>query len=128
VVFVAGLTDGFMATPYLAQLQARLASGGWSLVQALLSSSYAGYGHSSLRQDVQELDALVQHLVLEFSRPLMEPADAGWSCLAGGVGRAHEPDSADGPQVRAMVRVRVRHWVSYPHSSGARTARAARTS
>jgi hypothetical protein len=64
VVFVAGLTDGFMATPYLAQLQARLASGGWSLVQTLLSSSYAGYGHSSLRQDVQELDALVQHLVL----------------------------------------------------------------
>jgi hypothetical protein len=64
VVFIGGLTDGFLATPYLAHLQSRIATAGWSLVQVLLSSSYAGYGHSSLRQDVEELDSLLHHLVL----------------------------------------------------------------
>ena len=64
VVFIGGLTDGFLATPYLTHLQSRIATAGWSLVQVLLSSSYAGYGHSSLRQDVEELDSLLHHLVL----------------------------------------------------------------
>ena len=66
VVFIGGLTDGFLATPYLTHLQSRIATAGWSLVQVLLSSSYAGYGHSSLRQDVEELDSLLHHLVLPF--------------------------------------------------------------
>lgn len=63
VVFVGGLTDGFLATPYLPELGDALARCGWELVQALLSSSYSGYGHASLAQDVQELDRLLHHMV-----------------------------------------------------------------
>uniref|UniRef100_A0A6N2KP57 Uncharacterized protein n=1 Tax=Salix viminalis TaxID=40686 RepID=A0A6N2KP57_SALVM len=35
----------------------------WSLVQLLMSSSYTGYGTSSLKQDASELDQLVSYLI-----------------------------------------------------------------
>ncbi|KAH7573710.1 hypothetical protein JRO89_XS03G0196300 [Xanthoceras sorbifolium] len=50
VVFVGGLTDGFMATEYLEPLAIALDEERWSLVQLLMSSSYSGYGTSSLQQ------------------------------------------------------------------------------
>jgi len=62
LVFIAGLTDGFLALKYLYDLAPLLNSQGISLVQVLLSSSYNQYGTSSLEQDAEELDALISHL------------------------------------------------------------------
>ncbi|XP_010548780.1 PREDICTED: uncharacterized protein LOC104820105 [Tarenaya hassleriana] len=50
VIFIGGLTDGFLATEYLETLAIALDKEKWSLVQLLMSSSYSGYGTSSLKQ------------------------------------------------------------------------------
>ncbi|KAG7018675.1 SPAPB24D3.06c, partial [Cucurbita argyrosperma subsp. argyrosperma] len=63
VIFIGGLSDGFMATEYLEPLAIALDKEEWSLVQILLSSSYNGYGTSSLQQDAKELDQLVSYLI-----------------------------------------------------------------
>ncbi|XP_059311890.1 UPF0613 protein PB24D3.06c [Lycium barbarum] len=63
VIFIGGLTDGFLATDYLEPLAIALDKEKWSLVQFLLSSSYSGYGTSSLRQDAMELDQLISYLI-----------------------------------------------------------------
>ncbi|XP_068660100.1 UPF0613 protein PB24D3.06c-like [Aristolochia californica] len=63
VIFIGGLTDGFLATEYLEHLSAALENEKWSLVQPLLSSSYSGYGISSLQQDASELDQLIDYLI-----------------------------------------------------------------
>ncbi|PHU30513.1 hypothetical protein BC332_02606 [Capsicum chinense] len=63
VIFIGGLTDGFLATDYLEPLAIALDKEKWSLVQFLLSSSYSGYGTSSLRQDATELDQLISYLI-----------------------------------------------------------------
>ena len=59
VVFIPGLTDGMMGLGYVPALAAELESRGWALVQPVLSSSYLGFGVSSLARDVEELDALL---------------------------------------------------------------------
>ncbi|KAJ6842010.1 UPF0613 protein PB24D3.06c [Iris pallida] len=63
VIFVGGLTDGLLATEYLEPLSIALENENWSLVQPLLTSSYIGYGVSSLEQDSLELDQLIGHLI-----------------------------------------------------------------
>ncbi|XP_073050245.1 UPF0613 protein PB24D3.06c [Primulina eburnea] len=63
VIFIGGLTDGFLATEYLEPLAIALEKEQWSLVQFLLSSSYSGYGTSSLKQDAVELDQLISYLI-----------------------------------------------------------------
>ncbi|KAF9604681.1 hypothetical protein IFM89_009117 [Coptis chinensis] len=63
VIFLGGLTDGFLATEYLEPLSVALEKEKWSLVQFLLSSSYTGYGTSSLKQDAMELDQLISYLI-----------------------------------------------------------------
>ncbi|RAL38467.1 hypothetical protein DM860_002445 [Cuscuta australis] len=63
VIFIGGLTDGFLATEYLEPLAIALDREKWSLVQFLLSSSYSGYGTSSLKQDSTELDQLISYLI-----------------------------------------------------------------
>ncbi|KAG8100306.1 hypothetical protein GUJ93_ZPchr0013g36780 [Zizania palustris] len=63
VIFIGGLTDGFLATDYLEPLSLALELEKWSLVQPLLSSSYTGYGTSSLEQDALELDQLISYLI-----------------------------------------------------------------
>lgn len=62
VVLIAGMTDGFMALPWTEKLSAQLARHGLSLVQCLFSSSYRSFGLSSLREDAQELRALLNCL------------------------------------------------------------------
>lgn len=59
VVFVAGLTDGLLATPYVPALARAVTALGAALVTPLLSSSYGGYGVSSLESDSAELEALL---------------------------------------------------------------------
>ncbi|XP_039163721.1 UPF0613 protein PB24D3.06c [Eucalyptus grandis] len=63
VIFIGGLTDGFLATEYLEPLAIALDKEKWSLVQLLMSSSYSGYGTSSLQQDAAELDQLISYLI-----------------------------------------------------------------
>ncbi|KAG8370163.1 hypothetical protein BUALT_Bualt14G0088700 [Buddleja alternifolia] len=63
VIFIGGLTDGFLATEYLEPLAIALEKEHWSLVQFLFSSSYSGYGVSSLKQDAMELDQLISYLI-----------------------------------------------------------------
>ncbi|KAF5752307.1 hypothetical protein HS088_TW01G00215 [Tripterygium wilfordii] len=63
VIFIGGLTDGFLATDYLEPLAMALDREKWSLVQLLLSSSYSGYGTSSLQEDAMELDQLISFLI-----------------------------------------------------------------
>ncbi|XAR57190.1 hypothetical protein NMG60_11025245 [Bertholletia excelsa] len=63
VIFIGGLTDGFLATEYLEPLAIALDKEKWSLVQFLLSSSYSGYGTSSLREDAIEIDQLINYLI-----------------------------------------------------------------
>ncbi|KAI6683784.1 hypothetical protein NL676_029697 [Syzygium grande] len=63
VIFIGGLTDGFLATDYLEPLAIALDKEKWSLVQLLMSSSYSGYGTSSLQQDATELDQLISYLI-----------------------------------------------------------------
>ncbi|KAJ4751613.1 UPF0613 protein PB24D3.06c [Rhynchospora pubera] len=63
VVFVGGLTDGLLATEYIEPLSIALENNNWSLVQPLLSSSYIGYGTSSLEQDALEIDQLINYLI-----------------------------------------------------------------
>ena len=85
LVFIGGLSDGFLATPYVERLADALTGAGWALVQArrifphfacplrlihrgpqvLLSSSYGGWGTASLSRDADELAALVAHLRAE---------------------------------------------------------------
>ncbi|CAN6481962.1 unnamed protein product [Victoria cruziana] len=63
VIFIGGHTDGFLATSYLEPLSIALERENWSLVQPLLSSSYSGYGTSSLKQDYLEIDQLISYLI-----------------------------------------------------------------
>ncbi|XWS13559.1 hypothetical protein CRYUN_Cryun36dG0047400 [Craigia yunnanensis] len=63
VIFIGGMADGFLATEYLEPLAIALDNEKWSLVQLLLSSSYTGYGTSSLQQDAMEIDQLISYLI-----------------------------------------------------------------
>ncbi|KAI3948244.1 hypothetical protein MKX01_014843 [Papaver californicum] len=63
VIFIGGLTDGLLATDYVEPLSIALQKEKWSLVQPLLSSSYTGYGTSSLKQDAGEIDQLISYLI-----------------------------------------------------------------
>ncbi|BBN11144.1 hypothetical protein MPTK1_5g09420 [Marchantia polymorpha subsp. ruderalis] len=65
VIFLGGLTDGLLATDYVKPLADALLDEKWSLVQPLLSSSYTGYGQSSLMQDTAEIEQLIYFLINE---------------------------------------------------------------
>lgn len=62
VVFIGGLTDGFMTCPIVEYLTPVLAAKGISLVQFVMTSSYRQFGTSSLSQDCAELVKLIDHL------------------------------------------------------------------
>uniref|UniRef100_A0A7I4DMQ7 Uncharacterized protein n=1 Tax=Physcomitrium patens TaxID=3218 RepID=A0A7I4DMQ7_PHYPA len=63
VVFIGGLTDGFLATDYVEPLAKALEAEKWSLVQPLLTSSYTGFGTSSLKEDAVEIELLLNYLI-----------------------------------------------------------------
>ncbi|KAL9594958.1 MAG: hypothetical protein Q9219_006738 [cf. Caloplaca sp. 3 TL-2023] len=64
LLFVAGLNEGFLTTPYIQSLSAALPLS-YSFVEILLSSSYSGWGHSSLTQDVEEMAQCVEYFQLQ---------------------------------------------------------------
>lgn len=60
LLFVGGLTDGLHTVPFVRPLAASLPPS-WSLVEVLLSSSYTGWGSSSLTKDVREIAQCVTY-------------------------------------------------------------------
>lgn len=62
LIFVGGLTDGFCTVPYVAELAAALEDTEWSLFSILLTSSYNGFGVSSLDRDVEEIGQCVRYI------------------------------------------------------------------
>ncbi|CAK7901123.1 hypothetical protein CAAN1_11S01486 [[Candida] anglica] len=65
LVFIGGLGDGLLTVPYVANLAANIqesTNGEWTVVQALISASYQGWGTSTLSRDVKELGQLVSYL------------------------------------------------------------------
>ena len=60
VVFIGGLSDGLLTNPYIPSL-AKALPDSYSLVEILLSSSYEGWGTSSLDVDVQEIAQCVEY-------------------------------------------------------------------
>lgn len=60
LLFIPGLNEGFLTTPYIQSLSAALPSS-YSFVEVLLSSAYSGWGHSSLTQDVEEMAQCVEY-------------------------------------------------------------------
>lgn len=68
VIFIGGLTDGFMTCPIVDYLTPILGEKGYSLVQFVMSSSYRQFGTSSLAQDTVELSKLIENLQNERGR------------------------------------------------------------
>ncbi|KAK4523696.1 hypothetical protein GAYE_PCTG75G1592 [Galdieria yellowstonensis] len=66
VIFITGLTEGLFAPSYFGPLAKALYTRGFTTVQPILSSSYHGFGRSSLDQDVAELDTLIDFLSLQY--------------------------------------------------------------
>lgn len=65
LIFIGGLGDGFLTVPYVTTLAEAISQkfgSLWVLVQALISSSYKGYGTGSLQRDAKELGKLVEYL------------------------------------------------------------------
>ncbi|KAL3428077.1 esterase lipase [Phlyctema vagabunda] len=60
IIFVGGLSDGLLTVPYASTIADHLPPS-WSLAQVLLSSSYSGWGTSSLEKDVAEISAAVSY-------------------------------------------------------------------
>ena len=54
-ILIGGLSDGFMPTPYTADLERECHKLGWSFVNPILSSSYVGFGNGDLERDSQEI-------------------------------------------------------------------------
>lgn len=60
IIFIGGLGDGLLTVPYTVHL-AKVIPESYSLVEILLSSSYVGWGVSSLDSDVKELVTCVAY-------------------------------------------------------------------
>lgn len=60
ILFIGGLTDGLLTVPYVVPLVDALPAS-YSLVEVLLSSSYVGWGTSSLSRDVLEIGECVNY-------------------------------------------------------------------
>lgn len=68
LIFIGGLGDGFLTVPYIPDLASAISKRFASrlvVVQALILSSYKGFGTGSLDRDVAELAKLVEYLRTE---------------------------------------------------------------
>ncbi|KAK8791123.1 hypothetical protein WA158_005754 [Blastocystis sp. Blastoise] len=66
LVFIPGLTDGFLSLDYLNDLQRTLKDLNLTFVQPMLRSSYLQYGITSLQTDCEDLDELMIVLSEEY--------------------------------------------------------------
>lgn len=60
LLWVGGLTDGLLTVPYPTSIAASLPPS-WVLAEVLISSSYKGWGTSSLARDAREIGECVQY-------------------------------------------------------------------
>ena len=64
-VFIGGLGDGPHSTPFIWTIAKSLEKAtdlGYSVFECRLRSSFSGFGHSSLANDVHDISALVKYL------------------------------------------------------------------
>ncbi|GAA6049746.1 hypothetical protein JCM3770_004438 [Rhodotorula araucariae] len=61
VVFIGGLGDSLLSTPYLPKLAKALGGLGWRLAQASISSSGRSWGGGTVGQDAQELAQITRY-------------------------------------------------------------------
>ncbi|KAJ5493188.1 Fusarinine C esterase sidJ [Penicillium diatomitis] len=91
LIFVGGLTDGLCTVPYVSKLAKALENTEWSLFSLLLTSSYNGFGTSSLDKDVEEISKCVH-----FVKELKADQVAGPSKIAGKIAvMGHSTGSQD---------------------------------
>jgi hypothetical protein len=64
-VMIGGLTDGILSLPYSEIIIETLSPMGWTIFQPQLSSSWLGWGMSTLKQDADEISQFVQVLTAE---------------------------------------------------------------
>ena len=62
LVVIGGMTDGLLSVPFVPGLAHVLSPLDYSLIQLQMSSSFKGFGMSSLRDDVKEIKQLVEYL------------------------------------------------------------------
>ncbi|OBR13794.1 Esterase lipase [Colletotrichum higginsianum IMI 349063] len=64
ILFIGGLGDGPHTVLYTQSLAKHLKSTGqdWSVFEIRMRSSFSGYGYSSLKNDVEDISALVRYL------------------------------------------------------------------
>lgn len=64
ILFIGGLSDGPHTVFYTPTLAKYLETSGqdWSLFEIRMRSSFSGYGYSSLKNDVEDISALVRYL------------------------------------------------------------------
>ena len=60
LLWIGGLGDGLLTVPYVPKLAQHLPTG-WTLAQIFLSSSYNGWGVSSLQKDAREISRCVAY-------------------------------------------------------------------
>ncbi|CCH59229.1 hypothetical protein TBLA_0B03910 [Henningerozyma blattae CBS 6284] len=65
LVMIGGMTDGLLTVPYTVNLAKALAPLNFSVIQPQLTSSFKGFGISSLDRDIQELKELTKYLKSE---------------------------------------------------------------
>lgn len=64
ILFIGGMGDGLLTVPYIARLTDFLDEG-WCVFQGLLSSSYTGWGVSSLLNDKLEIAEIIKYLDIQ---------------------------------------------------------------
>lgn len=62
LIMIGGMTDGLLTVPYVVNLPPVMEPLGYSVVQIQLTSSFQGWGTTSLRQDVAEIVELIKYL------------------------------------------------------------------
>uniref|UniRef100_A0A7S1ER86 Uncharacterized protein n=1 Tax=Timspurckia oligopyrenoides TaxID=708627 RepID=A0A7S1ER86_9RHOD len=67
VIFIGGLSDGFLPLEYSSKLCKSLNEKNVHFISVLLSSSYTGYGLSSISQDVNELNLMLNYVYTHFT-------------------------------------------------------------
>lgn len=101
LIWIGGLGDGLLTVQY-PNVLARTLPSSWSLVQPVLSSSYNGWGTSSLLRDAKELGRCVEYF--KGLRPqakvvLMGHSTGSQDCMEYVVG----PEAATRPAVQGII-------------------------
>lgn len=71
LIFIGGLTDGLFGCRYLESLAETADRLGYSLVQAMTSSSHEGFGVGSLKRDAGEIQMLMRVLRSSFESEVL---------------------------------------------------------